>query len=200
MHLDGQAASRSFRYALIAARAGAADRDAGPRRLRRRRPSLLQTGLCLTPEKLKPDWSKALHRQGLQRIFGPDGLMQFVKSLVKVLMTGAIAWWILKPVTCASRPLSALDGRRHPAVLPATILKRLVFAVAALTLPSRRADWLWQRQRSCPHADDPRRRSRRTTSSPKATPTSAPARSRSATSARAGGDDAGGARGHGGDH
>ena len=79
-------------------------------------------------------------------MFGPDALVQFVKSLVKVLMTGAIAWWVLKPVLPQFSSLSALDPM---AMLPfcMDILKRLVFAVAALTLCVAGADWLWQRQR-----------------------------------------------------
>ena len=107
---------------------------------------LLQSGLRITPDKLKPDWSKLSIPKGLQRIFGPDGLMQFVKSVVKVLMTGAIAYWVLKPVLPQFAELSAVDP---VAMLPfgIGILKRLVFAVAGLTLVVAAADWLWQRQR-----------------------------------------------------
>jgi flagellar biosynthetic protein FlhB len=108
--------------------------------------SLLQTGLRFTPDKLKPELSKISPRKGFERIYGPDGLMQFVKSLVKVLMTGAIAWWVLKPFLPQLAQLSALDPA---AILPFSIdvLKRLVFAVAALTLVVAGIDWLWQRQR-----------------------------------------------------
>ena len=108
--------------------------------------SLLQTGLRFTPEKLKPDFSKVSPRKGFERIYGPDGLMHFVKSLVKVGLTGAIAWWVLKPFVPQLATLSALEPA---AMLPFAIdvLKRLVFAVAALTLAIAGADWLWQRQR-----------------------------------------------------
>ncbi|WP_293676317.1 flagellar biosynthesis protein FlhB [uncultured Phenylobacterium sp.] len=108
--------------------------------------SLLQSGLHFTAEKLKPDWSKVSIGKGLARIFGPDGLMQFVKSLVKVAMTGAIGYWLLKPYVGQFPLLAALDPM---AMLPFSveILKRLVFAVCALTLSVAAADWLWQRQR-----------------------------------------------------
>jgi flagellar biosynthesis protein FlhB len=108
--------------------------------------NLLQSGLHFTPDKLKPDWSKLSIPKGLKRIFGPDGLMQFVKSMVKVLMTGAIGYWLLKPYVSQFPQLAALDPM---AMLPFSldILKRLVFAVAALTLSIAAADWLWQRQR-----------------------------------------------------
>jgi flagellar biosynthetic protein FlhB len=108
--------------------------------------NLLQTGLRFTPDKLKPDFKKVSPAKGFERIYGPDGLMQFVKSLLKVAMTGAIAWWVLKPFMPQLATLSALEPA---AMLPFSIdvLKRLVFAVAALTLVVAGADWLWQRQR-----------------------------------------------------
>jgi flagellar biosynthesis protein FlhB len=145
MTLEGHGGIEVFRYALMAGApallivmvaTGAAGAGA----------SLIQTGLRLTPSKLKPDWSKLSIPKGLHRMFGPDGLMQFVKSLVKVLMTGAIAYWVLNPVVAQFASLSALDPA---AMLPfcMDILKRLVFAVCALTLTVAGADWLWQRQR-----------------------------------------------------
>src|SRR5512140_779036 len=91
MSLEGHGGVEVFRYALMAAApavlivmlttgvAGAAA-------------NVLQTGLRLTPEKLKPDFSKLSIQKGLERLFGPDGLMMFVKSLVKVGLTTAIAW------------------------------------------------------------------------------------------------------------
>ena len=107
---------------------------------------LVQTGVMFTPDKLKFDFKKVSPAQGFKRIYGPDGLMQFVKSVVKVLVTAAIAWWILKPFLPKLASLSALDPM---AMLPLSmdVLKRLVFAVAALTLAVAGADWLWQRQR-----------------------------------------------------
>ena len=145
MHLDGHAGVEVFRYALMAAApailivmlaTGASGAAA----------SLLQTGLRFAPDKLKPDFSKLSIPKGLQRIFGPDGLMQFVKSVIKILMTGAIGYWVLKPYIPQFASLSALDPA---AMLPFCfdILKRLIFAVAALTLCVAAADWLWQRQR-----------------------------------------------------
>jgi flagellar biosynthetic protein FlhB len=108
--------------------------------------NLVQTGLMFTPEKMKADWSKLSPLAGLKRIFGLDALMQFVKSLAKVGMTGAVAWWVLKPHLPQLQNLAALEPG---AILPFTadILRRLVFAVAALLLVIAGADWFWQRQR-----------------------------------------------------
>jgi flagellar biosynthetic protein FlhB len=108
--------------------------------------SLVQTGLRLTPKKLQPDLSKLNLAKGLSRLFGPDALMQFVKSVVKVLVTGVLAWMVLKPYLSRLPTLSELEpGAMLP--LAIEIIKRLVFAVAALTLVLAGADWLWQRQR-----------------------------------------------------
>jgi flagellar biosynthetic protein FlhB len=108
--------------------------------------NLVQTGLMFTPDKLKPDFKKVSPLGGMKRLFGLDALMQFVKSLTKVLLTSAIAWWILKPFLPQLTNLSAMEPA---AILPfsADILRRLVFAVAALLLAVAGADWMWQRQR-----------------------------------------------------
>jgi flagellar biosynthetic protein FlhB len=108
--------------------------------------NLSQTGLMFSGEKLKPDLAKLSPLKGLQKMFGPDGLMQFAKSLVKVCIMGVLAWWILKPYASQLANLAALDPM---AMLPFAIevLKRLLFAVCALSLAIAGADWLWQRQR-----------------------------------------------------
>jgi flagellar biosynthetic protein FlhB len=108
--------------------------------------NLVQTGLMFTPDKLKPDFKKVSPLGGFKRLFGLDSLMQFIKSLLKVLLTSVIAWWILKPFLPQLTNLSAMEPA---AILPFTadILRRLVFAVAALGLAVAGADWMWQRQR-----------------------------------------------------
>lgn len=108
--------------------------------------NLIQTGLMFTPEKLKPDLKKVSPLAGFKRIFGLDGFMQFIKSVVKVVLTGFIGWWVLKPVL---PELANLAGLEPAAMLPfsADVLRRLVFAVLALSLVIAGADWLWQHQR-----------------------------------------------------
>jgi flagellar biosynthetic protein FlhB len=107
---------------------------------------LMQTGLMYTPDKLKIDFKKVSPLGGFKRLFGLDGLMNFVKSLLKVAATGAVAYWVLKPFWPQVAGLSALDPI---AMLPLTadILRRLVFAVAGLLLVIAGADWFWQKQR-----------------------------------------------------
>jgi flagellar biosynthetic protein FlhB len=108
--------------------------------------NLVQTGLLFSPEKIKPDWKKLSPMSGLKRILGPDGLMQFVKSLAKVAMVGWVGWVVMKPYIHPLRELAALDPA---AMLPLMIeiLRKLVFATAALMLVIAGLDWFWQRAR-----------------------------------------------------
>lgn len=108
--------------------------------------NLIQTGLMFTPEKLKPDFNKVSPLSGFKRLFGLDSFMQFVKSVLKVALTAAMAWWIMKPFLPQLTGLSAMEPA---AMLPfsAEILRRLVFGVAAFLLAVAGADWMWQRQR-----------------------------------------------------
>jgi len=108
--------------------------------------NLVQTGLMLTPDKLKPDFKKVSPMQGLKRLFGLDALVNFAKSVVKVIVIAALAWWVLKPHMPQMTNLAAVEP---VAILPlaADILKRLAFAVAGLLLVVTGADWFWQRQR-----------------------------------------------------
>ena len=75
------------------------------------------------------DFKKVSPMAGMKRIFGIDGLMQFAKSVVKILAVAVLAWWILKPHLSAITRLATLDP---VLMLPlmADVLRRLVFAVA----------------------------------------------------------------------
>ncbi|UTP40777.1 flagellar biosynthesis protein FlhB [Phenylobacterium sp. LH3H17] len=108
--------------------------------------NLVQTGFMYSPEKLKPDWKKVSPMGGLKRMLGPDGLMQFFKSLVKILMVAWVGYVVVKPYVHPMQELSALDPT---SILPLVIeiLRKLVFAVAGLMLVIAGFDWFWQRQR-----------------------------------------------------
>lgn len=145
MSLEGHGSMEVMRYALMAAAPmiaivmlAAAAAGSGA--------SLMQTGLTFSAEKLKPDLSKLSPMKGLERMFGPDGMAQFAKSLVKVAVISLLVWWIIKPYIATFPSLSALD---ISAILPFSIeiLKRLVFSVVGLSLVVAGGDWLWQRHR-----------------------------------------------------
>ena len=108
--------------------------------------NLVQTGLMFTPGKLKPDLKKLNPLDGLKRVFGLDGFIQFAKSILKIAITAALAYFILKP----SFPgLATLVSLEPAAILPlcADILRRLLFAVLALMVVVAGGDWFVQKQR-----------------------------------------------------
>ena len=108
--------------------------------------NVVQTGLMFSPEKLSFDFKKVSPAAGFKRIFGIDGFMHFLKSLLKVTLTALLAWWVLNPHVRDLANLASLD----PVNLlgfSADILRRLVFAVAAFLTLVAGADWFWQRQR-----------------------------------------------------
>ncbi len=108
--------------------------------------NVVQHGLLFTAEKLKPDFKKVSPLEGFKRIFGPDGWVQFLKSALKIGVTGAVAWMVLKPHAHELQGLAAADPA---AMLPVTmaLTKALFFAVLCFLLVTAGADWLWQRAR-----------------------------------------------------
>lgn len=108
--------------------------------------NLMQTGLIWAPSKLAPDVSKVNPGAGLARMFGPDGLMNFLKSIAKFTAVGAAAWMVLKPHADTLAVLGRMDVA---AILPlsAEWLQGLVIGVLIVFGTLALADWLWQRQR-----------------------------------------------------
>lgn len=70
----------------------------------------LQIGPILTTEKMKFGLEKLNPMEGLKRMFGKDGLFELAKTLVKVALIGAIAWFVLKSALAGSSHLIRLAG------------------------------------------------------------------------------------------
>ncbi|MFN4297214.1 MAG: flagellar biosynthesis protein FlhB [Brevundimonas sp.] len=108
--------------------------------------NLIQSGFLFTGEKLKPKLEKISPLKGAKRIFGPDGLMNFFKTFLKLVATVAIAWVVLRPHT---RELEALAAMSPAAILP--MARDLAVAILGATLVflgvTALADWMWQRHR-----------------------------------------------------
>lgn len=107
---------------------------------------LAQSGLVFSAEKMKPKWDKISPLAGFKRIFGPDGLMQFVKTFAKLIAIAAVCWWVLKPHVREFETMAALSPA---ALLP--LARDLVAALMASALAflglTAGADYLWQRMR-----------------------------------------------------
>lgn len=108
--------------------------------------NLAQSGLIFTADKIKPKWSKVSPLEGFKRIFGPDGLVQFLKTFIKLVAIGAVCWMVLKPHT---RELENLAAMSPAMILPFARDLALALMVSALVFLALTAgaDYLWQRIR-----------------------------------------------------
>jgi flagellar biosynthetic protein FlhB len=109
--------------------------------------NVFQTGgLIFSAEKMKPKWDKISPMAGFKRIFGPDGLMQFAQTLIKLIAVCVVCWMVLKPHTREFETMAAM----HPVtILP--LARDLAVALLASTIVllglTAGGDILWQRMR-----------------------------------------------------
>ncbi|MFZ0267138.1 flagellar biosynthesis protein FlhB [Caulobacter sp.] len=108
--------------------------------------NVAQTGFMLTADKIKPDLQKLNLIKGLGRIFGIDGFVQFAKSALKFLVTGVIAWFVVKPDAAQIVGLVGMDvGAIVPLAMKLCI--KLFWAVLIFLTATAGFDWFWQRIR-----------------------------------------------------
>jgi flagellar biosynthetic protein FlhB len=108
--------------------------------------NLAQSGLIFTTEKLKPQWSMVNPLSGFKRIFGPDGLVQFVKTFLKLIAVCVVCWMVLKPHV---REFENMVAMSPLAILPLARDMAVALFVAAIILlgATAGADFIWQKFR-----------------------------------------------------
>ncbi len=108
--------------------------------------NLVQTGLIWAPSKIAPNLSKLNPMGGFGRLFGIDGLVNFLKSLAKMLAVGFTAWIVLQPHATELAGLGRLDPA---AILPlaAQWLWALCLGVLIVYGLLALADFFFQRAR-----------------------------------------------------
>jgi flagellar biosynthesis protein FlhB len=108
--------------------------------------NVAQSGLTFSAEKMKPKWSKINPLEGVKRIFGPDGLMNFVKTFVKLLAVIGICWMVLKPHL---RELENMAAMSPASILPFAreLAMWLMMATLMFLAVTAGADFLWQKMR-----------------------------------------------------
>ena len=108
--------------------------------------NVVQQGLIWSPDKLKPDLGKISPIKGFKRLFGVDGLGQFVKTLIKLSITGWVAWRAMAP---HQNEVAALVGMSPIGLLVFSRKILIGLFSSALTFLGVTAalDWLWQRLR-----------------------------------------------------
>lgn len=108
--------------------------------------NLAQSGILFTGDKLKPQWNRVNPMEGFKRIFGPDGLVQFLKTFLKLLAVSFICWMVMKPHVREFENLAAMPPA---AILPLARDLAIALMSAALIFLgfTAGADYLWQRFR-----------------------------------------------------
>jgi len=103
-------------------------------------------GLIFSPEKLQPKWDKVSPMAGFKRIFGPDGLMHFAQTLIKLVAVSIICWVVLKPHMREFENMAAMSPL---AILP--LARDMTIALMASTLVflgfTAGGDFIWQKLR-----------------------------------------------------
>lgn len=108
--------------------------------------NLIQHGFLWTPAKLAPDLSKLNPLDGLKKMFNLDAMVQFGRSVAKLVGVAVICWMVLKPRAGAVPQLVGLD---IAAILPVSIDAIQALAIAVLIVMGTLAgiDWFWTRFR-----------------------------------------------------
>ena len=108
--------------------------------------NVLQHGVLFTPAKLAPQFGKLNPLKGLQNLFGVDNLINFAKSLFKLIAMGVVVVAVLRPRASSLAGLAWLDPA---AILPLSLqaLRALLIAGIAVFGVCAAVDVFVQRQR-----------------------------------------------------
>jgi len=105
---------------------------------------LIQGETVAAVERIKPKLSKVSPVEGFKRLFSANTLVEFIKSLIKVLVVGALALWVTER---AVRGIWQAPGFM-PESLPGYMLqstRRLLIAATLFLVPVAIFDILWNR-------------------------------------------------------
>ena len=108
--------------------------------------NLVQHRPVFSAARLKPDLAKLSPIKGFKRLFGLDGLMNFVKGIAKIVVVGVACFWALWPER--SRVLSALDLAPSGIMgLALALIFKAVLAALAILAVIAAIDYVYQHQR-----------------------------------------------------
>lgn len=107
---------------------------------------LLQTGFLLNGQSLMPRWNRLDPRAGLRRMIGAEGLVEALRSILKLVLLGAVLAAVLRteiPMLGLAlfEPLPVLLGRLG------AVTARLLLAALAVQAVVALADLAWVRLR-----------------------------------------------------
>jgi type III secretion protein U len=105
---------------------------------------LLQIGFLVSMDPVKPDLKKINPVEGVKRIFSLNNLLELAKSVVKILLLGAIIFWLIKGSIKHLLFIPRGDLQTPLKVLGA-ILQKLVIAVSSLFIIIAIIDYFFQK-------------------------------------------------------
>ena len=108
--------------------------------------SLLQNVPSMVGERIRPQWSRISLAKGWGRIFGKDGQIEFLKSVLKFLSVSLVALLLLRSE--GNKAMNAMFS--DPSQIPDLILTvsiRLISVVSIATIVIVAADLVWSRLR-----------------------------------------------------
>ncbi|MBA96749.1 MAG: EscU/YscU/HrcU family type III secretion system export apparatus switch protein [Sulfitobacter sp.] len=106
--------------------------------------AVIQGETVVAAERIKPKLSKLSPFEGIKRLFSANALVEFVKSIVKVLAIGGLAIWVTNGAVSRIWAISGFIPELLPGYLTTAAVK-LLFSAAILLVPIAIADILWRR-------------------------------------------------------
>jgi flagellar biosynthetic protein FlhB len=103
-----------------------------------------QTGFLFTTSKLVPDLNKLNPLNGVKRMFSLPGLVDFGKSMVKLLLLVVLFYFVMRSRIEALPLLPTLDLPQILEFLHQCLI-RLLFSIAFVQIVIGAADYFWQR-------------------------------------------------------
>lgn len=109
---------------------------------------LIQGETVVSTERITPKWSKLSPVSGLKRIFGPDALVEFLKSMAKVLVVGVAAVWLAHQAITgiwlseAFMPEALSPFIQHYVARLLTLVSIFMVAVAIADILFKRFRWI----------------------------------------------------------
>lgn len=105
---------------------------------------LIQGEVVVAVERIKPKLSKISPAQGFKKIFSADNLVEFLKSMAKVLVVGGISLYIAQ---IAVRQIWQTEDIAPEAILPyvSRYASTLLITITVLLVAVAAADVMWKR-------------------------------------------------------